>query len=78
MQKEDKGKVKVVVPLNELEIMQLKMILMEEDGEGALTFLRESIYNKFRESIHSHEIHQKMLDTQTPWAPGKFKEDPNI
>lgn len=76
MKDKEGGKLQYTVPLNELEIMQIKMILLEEDGEEALSFLKETIYNKIKDSIRSKEIHQKMVDTQTPWAPGKFKEDP--
>lgn len=78
MKEQNGGKTLFTVPLNELEIMQLQMILAEKDGEEALTFLQDNIYRKFKESIRSREIHQKMVDTQTPWAPGKFKEDPYV
>lgn len=76
MGERDGGKVQYMVPLNDLEIMQLKMIVFEEDGEEALSFLKEAIYSKIKDSVRSKEIHQKMLDTQTPWAPGQFEEDP--
>lgn len=76
MPQQEGGKIQYTVPLNELEIMQLKMILEEKDGEEALNFLQANIYEKFKDSVRSREIHQKMVDTQTPWAPGKFREDP--
>lgn len=76
MSDRDGGKVQYMVPLNDLEIMQLKMVILEEDGEEALAFLRDIVYSKIKDSVRSKEIHQKMLDTQTPWAPGKFEEDP--